>query len=102
MAEVIKELKLKDGLGSIKYRVPNVLEQLRFFSASCWYSEECQSDIYLRTLKAIEAGREFIIAVEGLYADLDEMLSDRKNLDTFIEFAWDLASASLGEPVKKP
>lgn len=29
----IKEQKLKNG-GCIKYRVPNVIEQLQFFSAS--------------------------------------------------------------------
>lgn len=96
----IKEQKLKNG-GCIKYRVPNVIEQLQFFSTSGWYSEECQSDIYLRTLKAIEAGRSFVIAVEGVIESLDELLTDRDNVDAFIEMAWDLAGAKLGESAKK-
>lgn len=97
----IKEQKLKNG-GCIKYRVPNVIEQLQFFSASGWYSEECQSDIYLRTLKAIEAGRAFIVAVEGVIDSIDELLNDRGNVDAFIEMAWDLAGARLSESAKKP
>lgn len=101
MAEVIKTLELKDGNGCIKYRVPNVIEQLRFFSSSGWYSDECQSDIYLRTMKAVEVGRQFIVSVEGLYSTIDELLDDRTYLDTFIELAWDLAAAKLGESVKK-
>lgn len=96
-----KETKLKNG-GCIRYRVPNVIEQLLFFSQSGWYSDECQSDIYLRTLKAIEAGRSFIVAVEGAIETLDELLSDRDNVDAFIEIAWDLAGARLGESSKKP
>ncbi len=97
----IKTLELKDGRGCIKYRVPNVIEQLRFFSHSGWYSEECQSDVYLRTLKAIEAGREFIVAVEGLYLSIDELLSDRENINALIDFAWDIAASKLGEATKK-
>jgi hypothetical protein len=97
----IKEQKLKNG-GCIKYRVPNVIEQLQFFSHSGWYSEQCQSDIYLRTLKAIEAGRAFIVAIEGAIDSIDELLNDRENVDAFIEMAWDLAGARLSESAKKP
>lgn len=95
-----REIKLKNG-GCIRYRIPNVIEQLQFFSQSGWYSEQCQSDIYLRTMKAIEVGRQFIIAVEGVIESIDELLNDRDNLDAFIDFAWDLAGAKLGEAVKK-
>lgn len=97
----IKEQKLKNG-GSIKYRIPNVVEQLQFFSQSGWYSEESQSDIYLRTLKAIEVGRNFVVSVEGKVTSIDELLNDRQNVDAFIEMAWDLAGARLGESAKKP
>ena len=96
----IKEQKLKNG-GCIKYRVPNVIEQLQFFSNSGWYSEQCQSDIYLRTLKAIEAGKAFIVEVEGVIESVEELLNDRENVDAFIEMAWDLAGARLGEASKK-
>jgi hypothetical protein len=102
MSDMIKTLELGEGKGCIKYRVPNVIEQLRFFSSSGWYSDECQSDIYLRTLKAIETGRDFIVAVEGLYNSIDEVLSDRSNIDALIQFAWDLAAAKLGDSTKKP
>lgn len=101
MADFIKEKTLKNG-GCIKYRLPNVIEQLQFFSNSGWYSDECQSDIYLRTLKAIEVGRQFIVAIEGLVESLDELLKDRDNVDAFIDIAWDLAGARLGDSVKKP
>lgn len=97
----IKEQKLKNG-GCIKYRVPNVIEQLQFFSASGWYSEECQSDIYLRTHKAIEAARTFIVSVDGITDSIDDLLNDRGNIDAFIEMAWDLAGARLSESAKKP
>lgn len=95
-----REIKLKNG-GCIKYRLPNVIEQLQFFSQSGWYSEECRSDIYLRTMKAIEVGKQFIIAVEGVIDSIDELLNDRDNVDAFIDLAWDLAGAKLGEAVKK-
>ncbi len=102
MSDQIKEIKLKGDIGSIHYRVPNVLEQLRFFSKSGWYSEECQSDICLRTLKAIEASKEFIVKIEGIYSDIEEILSDRDNIDAFMQLAWDLAGLKLGESLKKP
>lgn len=96
----VKEVKLPSG-GCIKYRLPNVIEQLQFFSNSGWYSEQCQSDIYLRTLKAVEAGRAFIVAVEGVIESIDDLLNDRDNMDAFINMAWDIAGAKLGEAVKK-
>lgn len=102
MPELIKTVELPDGKGCIKYRVPNVIEQLRFFSQSGWYTDECQSDVYLRTLKAIEVGRQFIVAVEGVFESIDDLLSDRDNLGILIDLAWDLASAKLGEVTKKP
>lgn len=97
----IRERELKNG-GKIKYRIPNVIEQLEFFSHSGWYSEAMQGDIYLRTMKAIEVGRSFVTEIEGPVKTIDELLGDRDNLDMFIDMAWDLAGAKLGESVKKP
>lgn len=100
MTGEVREVKLKNG-GCIKYRLPNVIEQLQFFSQSGWYSEQCQSDVYYRTMKAIEASRQFIISVEGALETIDDLLNDRINLDALIDFAWDIAGAKLSESVKK-
>lgn len=95
-----KEIKLNNG-GCIKYRLPNVIEQLQFFSASNWYAQECLADPYIRTIKAIEAAKQFIVAVEGVIESVDELLNDRDNVDAIISFVWDLAGTKLGEAVKK-
>lgn len=96
----VKEVTLPNG-GCIKYRLPNVIEQLRFLGQSGWHSPECQSDIWLRTSKAIEHIHGFILEVEGLIQDVDELLKDRENMDSFIELAWDIAGGKLAELTKK-
>jgi hypothetical protein len=102
MAECIKTIELKDGKGCFKYRVPNVIEQLRFLSESKWSVNEEGSDIYLKTMKALEVGRQFIVSVEGAFESFDALLEDRDNLSVITEFVWDLASAKLIEAKKKP
>lgn len=97
----IKTIELPNGAGCIRYRLPNVIEQMRFFSQTKWYSEECVSDVYLRAMRAIEVGREFIVEVQGLYNSIDELLSDRQNTNSLLELAWDLAGSKLSEPTKK-
>lgn len=98
---VIKQQELPGG-GCIKYRLPNVIEQLRFHGASGWHSPECQSDVWLRTSKALEHIKEFIVEVEGLVKSIDELLDDRDNIDAFINLAWDIAGGKLGQATKKP
>jgi len=101
MSQAVKEVQLPNG-GCIKYRLPNVIEQLRFLGNSGWHSPECQSDVWLRTSKAIEHIKGFIIEVEGIVQSIDELLSDRDNIDAFISLAWDIAGGKLGEATKKP
>jgi hypothetical protein len=102
MAECIKTIELKDGKGCIKYRLPNVIEQLRFLSESGWAKNEEGSDIYLKTLNAFEIGKKFIVSVEGAIDSLEALLDDRENLSVITEFVWDLAAAKLIESKKKP
>jgi len=100
MATEIRQVELPNG-GCIKYRLPNVIEQLRFLGQSGWHSPECQSDVWLRTSKAIEHIKGFVVEVEGLISDIDELLSDRSNIDAFIDLAWDIAGGKLSELTKK-
>lgn len=101
MAECIKTIELKDGKGCIKYRLPNVLEQLRFLSDSKWSQNEEGSDIYLRMLKALECGRQFIVSVEGAFDSIEALLDDRENLSVITDFIFDIAAGKLIEPTKK-
>lgn len=101
MSQAVKEVQLPSG-GCIKYRLPNVIEQLRFLGASGWHSPECQSDVWLRTSRAIEHIKGFIVEVQGLVESIDDLLDDRENIDAFINLAWDIAGGKLGEATKKP
>jgi len=102
MPECIKKIELKDGKGCLTYRVPNVIEQLRFMSESKWAHNEEGSDIYLKVLKAIEVGKQFVVSVEGAFETIEGLLEDRDNLAAITEFVFDLASAKLVESKKKP
>lgn len=101
MTTPVKEQALPNG-GCIKYRLPNVIEQIRFHGASGWHSPECKSDVWLRTIKALDHIKEFIIEIEGAVQSIDELLNDRANVDAFITLAWDIAGGKLGESTKKP
>jgi hypothetical protein len=100
MAE-IKQVDLPNG-GCIKYRLPNVIEQLRFHGQSGWHSPECQADVWLRTSRAVEHIKGFVVEVQGLISDIDELLNDRDNINAFISLAWDIAGGKLFEETKKP
>lgn len=90
------------GKGKITYRIPNVVEQLRFHSAAKWYDEEIAKDGALRTAYAIEAIDPFIVSVEGEYKNIDEVRNDRGNTDALIDIALDIAGKRVPEPEKKP
>jgi hypothetical protein len=102
MAECIKTIELKDGKGCLKYRLPNVIEQLRFLSEAEWGKSEEGSDIYLKTIKALEGAKKFVVSVEGAFDSIDALLEDRDMLSHVTEFVWDLAAAKLIEAKKKP
>ena len=105
MAEV-KEIQLLNG-GLLKYRLPNVLEQLEFFNKSGWYrmtgegDEKKIDDIYVRTIRAIEASRPFILEITGPLSTLDDLLQDRENTDALTKLAWDLTSTKVTDEEKK-
>lgn len=101
MAECIKTIELKDGKGCIKYRVPNVIEQLRFLSESKWSHTEEGSDIYSKMLKALECGRQFIVSVEGAVDSIEALLEDRDHLPAIADFIFDIAAGKILETTKK-
>jgi hypothetical protein len=96
----VKELPW--GRGKITYRIPNVVEQLRFHSAAKWYDKEIMVDGPLRTAYAIEAIGPYIVSIEGEYKTLDEVIDDRGNTDSLIDIALDIAGKRMTEAEKKP
>ena len=93
-----RELELKTG-GILTYRLPNCLEQLRFYVDSKWNSKEL-------LLEQIEgaAGHlsKFIVDMSSTsYTDFDEFMADRDNVTDLITFAMDIGNQSLDEAKKK-
>lgn len=96
----IKELPW--GKGSIEYRIPNAIEQLRFQSAAKWYDEKISMDGALRLSYAIEAIPPFIVKISGEYENWDQVIAERGNSDALSDIALDLAGKRVPEPEKKP
>jgi len=96
-----KSVTLPDG-SCFKYRIPNVVEQLRLFGKSKFYSQACLDDIYAQTSGILEHAHDFVTVIEGAYKTFQEILDDRNNLDPLIDFALDLANQGLKEIEKKP
>jgi hypothetical protein len=96
----IKELPW--GKGSIEYRIPNAIEQLRFQSAAKWYDEKISMDGALRLSYAIEAIPPFIVSIKGEYQTWDDVIAERGNSDVLSDIALDLAGKRVPEPEKKP
>lgn len=91
------------GKGKITYRIPNVVEQLRFHASARWYDESIMKDGSLRTSYAIEALHPFIVSIESsAYKNLDEVIDDRANTDALIDIALDVAGKRIPEAEKKP
>lgn len=102
MAECIKTIELKDGKGCLKYRLPNVIEQLRFLSESKWSLPEEGADIYTKTIQALEVAKKFVVSMEGAFESIDALLDDRDHLGAITEFVWDIANATMIHSKKKP
>ena len=101
MAEV-REIRLRNG-GLLKYRLPNCIEQLDFYSKSGWYKldeDKTLPSIYERTGRAIPAGRPFVLEITGPQSTLDELIADRENTDALTQFAWDLTNTKVSEEKK--
>lgn len=101
IAPNMRTKELPWGKGKITYRIPNVVEQLRFHSAAKWYDEKIMQDGALRTAYAIEAIDPFIVSIEGAYATIDEVKADRGNTDALIDIALDIAGKRVPESEKK-
>lgn len=93
--------ELPKGKGKVSYRIPNVIEQLRFQSAAKWYDPEISSDGVLRTSYAIAEIHPFITAIEGEYKSIDEVIGDRDNMDALIMIALHIAGTRVPEAEKK-
>lgn len=99
-----KTVSLPKNKGTITYRLPNVIEQLRFFSDAKWYAEDSLKDFVLRTARGLEASRPFIIKVEGEYKSFEELIEDRENLNALWDMVNDLGGIGkqVTEDEKKP
>lgn len=93
--------ELPKGKGKITYRLPNVIEQLRFQSAARWYDPEISQDGALRTSHAIGQIHPFVTSIEGEYKSMDEVIADRDNLDAMIMVALHIAGTRVPEAEKK-
>lgn len=97
---------LLPGGGKVFYRLPNVIEQLRFFSESGWFEKE-STDYWLRMMRALEIARPYVVMVEIPYkvdATIDDVLEDRDNFDVVMEIVRDIAGfkKQVNEEEKKP
>jgi hypothetical protein len=96
-----KTIELPFGKGKITYRVPNVVEQLRFHAAARWYDKEVMYNGSLRAAAAIEVIDPFIVSIEGAYSTMDQVREDRKNTDVLIDIAFDIAGKQISDDEKK-
>ena len=97
-----KTIDLPFGKGKLTYRIPTVIEQLRFQSAARWYDETIK-DGSMRLSYAIEAMAPFVLSLESShYKSFDDVLNDRVNANVLSEIALDLCGKNVSEPEKKP
>lgn len=95
--EYNKTIDLPCG-GSLTYRLPNCLEQLRFFVDSKWQSK----DLLMEQIEgAIPHLDKFIVEIKSeKYSNYEEIVADRKCLNVFVDFALDIGN-QLDEVKKK-
>ena len=93
-----KSIDLACG-GKLTYRLPNCLEQVRFYIESKWNSK---TYLYEQIEAAIPVVKEYVTSIESeKYETLDDVLADRDNTNVFIEFCLDIAAQSVSEDKKK-
>jgi len=82
-----RKMTLPSG-DTLHYRIPNVVEQLRFFVDSKWYDEP---NYWQKISNGLEFAREFVIKVDGAAQCIEDAMNDRQNFDCICDFVLDIA-----------
>jgi len=94
----VKEINLSCG-GVLKYRLPNCLEQVRFYVDSKWNSK---TYLYEQIEGAIPAIEKFIVEIKSeKFETFEEIINDRDNTNHLMDLCLDIAAQSLPEAKKK-
>lgn len=93
-----KSITLACG-GSLTYRLPNCLEQVRFYVESKWNSK---TYLYEQIEGAIPVVKEYVVAIESeKFKTFDDVIADRANTNALMELCLDIANQYVSEDKKK-
>lgn len=94
----VKSIELACG-GKLNYRLPNCLEQVRFYIDSKWNSK---TYLYEQIEGAIPVVKDYVTSIESeKYETLDDVIADRANTNALMELCLDIANQYVSEDKKK-